>query len=157
MLYGLRDSKIFKFKIQHQINLFIYPFFLLFSSLQFVVLSVLGLAAAAKLPNSYIPPPNNAATAGGSHFLQAPNQQPSNQYLPPGQQRPQQSYNHVGQPTSFSQGSYSQQQYQPQQQSYQGGQQYQPQGQQYRPSGQPHIPILRYENVNNGDGSYHFE
>lgn len=123
----------------------------------------MGLAAAAKLPNSYIPPPHNAATAGGQSFLQAPGS-PSNQYLPPGQgSRPQATFNHAGQPSSFSQGSFSTQGGFPSGaghagaghggvSSYQGGS-----AQQYHGPQQPHIPILRYENVNNGDGSYHFE
>lgn len=123
----------------------------------------MGFASAAQLPNSYIPPPSNALTAGGSsNFLQTPNR-PQNQYLPPGQNRGvQQTFNSFGQPTQFSQGSYSQGGQGGQGAYQQGGQGAYAQGgqrqyQQQQPSG-PVIPILRYENSPNlGDGSYSFE
>lgn len=132
---------------------------------------------SARLDNLYgAPAPAGASrgSGGNGNFLNAP--APSNQYLPPtGQASNQGGYpsvaplgNHGGQ--AHSQFGYNpQQQSQRPQQSYgapsaggqsgfgggagsqggfQGG---------FQQSGTTPIPILRYENVNNGDGSYHFD
>lgn len=126
---------------------------------------------AARLDNLYgapAPPGASRGSGGDSNFLNAPS--PSNQYLPPtGQASNQGGYPSVA-PLGQSQGGQfgynpqQQQQQQPQQSfgggfggptaggapggGFQGGFQ--------QPRTTP-IPILRYENVNNGDGSYRFD
>ncbi len=169
----------------------------------FALCFVIGLASAARLDNTYIPPPNSLSAGGNGGFLDAPKQE----YLPPhsaasnvrnsfssGPQQhtytQQQSVSRPGSQqntfTSISQGNGFQsasagsgsrvgpayqapvQQYNGYQQqnngyrqpaSYSGATQYQSAGagQSFGgpvgPTTTP-IPILEYENVNNGDGSY---
>ncbi|XP_058130735.1 basic salivary proline-rich protein 1-like [Anopheles ziemanni] len=142
--------------------------------------AVLGLASAARLDNLYGAPAPAASYQGGggdSNVLNAPRRDgqfggvsPANQYLPPsagGQQGGYPSVAPLGQPSGPG----------PQQGPFGGAYNPQPSGPSYggsgnalRPSGpaggfqgnsfQPQttpIPILRYENVNNGDGSYRFD
>ncbi|XP_055695426.1 endocuticle structural glycoprotein SgAbd-8-like [Lutzomyia longipalpis] len=123
-----------------------------------VIASVIAATSAAHLGNSYIPPPSNALSAGGSPaFLQGP--RPSNQYLPPGGTNFRHSAGFggagFGGPSAFAGAAASQPQFraQPQAQFNNHGQ-YQPQ--QYNAG--PQIPILRYNNnVNAGDGQYEFD
>uniref|UniRef100_A0A182PJC3 Uncharacterized protein n=1 Tax=Anopheles epiroticus TaxID=199890 RepID=A0A182PJC3_9DIPT len=131
----------------------------------------LGLASAARLDNLYGAPAPAASYQGGGgdgNFLNAPRRDaqfqgaPANQYLPPSAGGQQGGYPSVA---PLGQGPQQQQQgfntYNPQPSgpgSYPGagsgptGGSYQGNYQQTTP-----IPILRYENVNNGDGSYRFE
>uniref|UniRef100_A0AAG5DRH0 Uncharacterized protein n=1 Tax=Anopheles atroparvus TaxID=41427 RepID=A0AAG5DRH0_ANOAO len=151
-----------------------------------VLCAVLGLASAARLDNLYGAPAPAASYQGGggdSNVLNAPRRDgqfggglsPANQYLPPsagGQQGNYPSVAPLGQPSGPGP------QLQPQQGPFGGA--YNPQqpsgpsyggaGNALRPSGPAGnyagntfqqqttpIPILRYENVNNGDGSYRFD
>uniref|UniRef100_A0A1B0GQ22 Cuticular protein n=1 Tax=Phlebotomus papatasi TaxID=29031 RepID=A0A1B0GQ22_PHLPP len=121
-----------------------------------VIASVIAATSAAHLGNSYIPPPNNALSAGGSpSFLKGP--RPSNQYLPPGGNNFRHSAGFGGSAFSGSAAGASQPQF-PAQPQFGGHSQsqYQPQPQQYNAG--PQIPILRYNNnVNAGDGTYEFD
>ncbi|XP_053687599.1 pupal cuticle protein 20-like [Sabethes cyaneus] len=144
--------------------------------------ALVGSALPARLDNLYgAPAPAGASLGGGGdgNFLNTPRQDgqydraPSNQYLPPtGQDSNQAGYPSVapigGGGQTQSQFGYNPQQ-QPQQQPHRGSQSQQPfggfgggqtrpgayQGGYQGPQTTP-IPILRYENVNNGDGSYRF-
>lgn len=137
---------------------------------------------SARLDNLYgapAPPGASRGSGGDGNFLNAP--APSNQYLPPtGQASNQAGYPSVaplGQGSAQNQFGFNPNQQQRPQQSF-GGSYGTPgsapgSGGQFgggsfgsggAPSGggfqQPRttpIPILRYENVNNGDGSYHFD
>uniref|UniRef100_A0A023ER60 Putative cuticular protein 49aa n=1 Tax=Aedes albopictus TaxID=7160 RepID=A0A023ER60_AEDAL len=141
--------------------------------------ALVGSVLSARLDNLYgapAPPGASRGSGGDGNFLNAPRQDgqfggaPSNQYLPPtGQASNQGGYASVaplgqGQGQGqFGGGFNAQQPQQPQQR--------QPQSQPQSYGGQPGggfqggfqqsrttpIPILRYENVNNGDGSYRFD
>lgn len=140
--------------------------------------ALIGSVLSARLDNLYgAPAPAGASrgSGGDGNFLNTPRQDvgqfggvPSNQYLPPtGQASNQGGYSAVA-PLGVGQGQgqfgYNPQQSQPQQpqqpQSYSGVSANQPgggfQGGFQQPRTTP-IPILRYENVNNGDGSYRFD
>lgn len=138
--------------------------------------ALVGSVLSARLDNLYgAPAPAGASRGGGGdgNFLNAPRQDnqfggaPSNQYLPPTAQASNQggyaSVAPLGGGVGHSQGQgqfgFNAPRSQPQQpQSYSGGGQ--PgagfQGGFQQPRTTP-IPILRYENVNNGDGSYRFD
>ncbi|ETN64585.1 cuticular protein 113, RR-1 family [Anopheles darlingi] len=149
-----------------------------------LVLLLCGLASAARLDNLYGAPAPAASYQGGGgdgNVLNAPRQQfgsPASQYLPPtagGQQHQQQQGFQGGYPSVAPLGGQRGPQqgfgapYNPQQQpgGYGGGvsNALQPQsggpsagnfpGNNYQQT--TPIPILRYENVNNGDGSYRFD
>jgi hypothetical protein len=98
-----------------------------------------GVATAAQLPNSYIPP--NAQSAGGSQFLQTPRSgaRPSNQYVPPAASN----YAASSQQSQYSQNG--------------GAQGYSQQSSQSQ-SADAQATILKYENNPNiGDGTYNYE
>ncbi|XP_035792438.1 pupal cuticle protein 36a-like [Anopheles albimanus] len=143
-----------------------------------------GLASAARLDNLYGAPAPAASYQGGGgdgNVLNAPRQQfgsPASQYLPPtaGGPGPQQQGFQGGYPSVAPLGQRGPQQgqqgfgapYNPQQPS--GPASYGGVSNALQPSGGPTgnfpgsnyqqttpIPILRYENVNNGDGSYRFD
>nr|XP_040239182.2 pupal cuticle protein 20-like [Anopheles coluzzii] len=127
----------------------------------------LGLASAARLDNLYGAPAPSASFQGGAgdgNLLNAPRQSPANQYLPPsaqgqqgypsvaplGQQGQQQSGFNTYNPQPSGPGSY------PGSGSAPSG----PTGGSFQGTNYQQttpIPILRYENVNNGDGSYRFD
>ncbi|EAT43635.1 AAEL004951-PA [Aedes aegypti] len=133
--------------------------------------ALVGSVLSARLDNLYgapAPPGASRGSGGDGNFLNAPRQDtqfggaPSNQYLPPtGQASNQGGYASVA-PLGGNQGrgqdqfGFSGQQPQQQPQSYGGqpGGGFQGGFQQSRTTP---IPILRYENVNNGDGSYRFD
>lgn len=135
--------------------------------------ALVGSVLSARLDNLYgvpAPPGASRGSGGDGNFLNTPRQDnqfggvPSNQYLPPtGQASNQGGYPSVaplggGQGQGQGQFGYNTQQSQPQ--SYGGVGANQPgggfQGGFQQPRTTP-IPILRYENVNNGDGSYRFD
>uniref|UniRef100_A0A182M1K2 Cuticular protein RR family n=1 Tax=Anopheles culicifacies TaxID=139723 RepID=A0A182M1K2_9DIPT len=133
----------------------------------------LGLASAARLDNLYGAPAPVASYQGGAgdgNLLSAPRRDgqfgaPANQYLPPtagGPQGSQGGYPSVA-PLGQGQPGFNAYNPQPSGPSYSGssnalqpsgptGGSFQGNFQQTTP-----IPILRYENINNGDGSYRFD
>uniref|UniRef100_A0A182NC76 Cuticular protein RR family n=1 Tax=Anopheles dirus TaxID=7168 RepID=A0A182NC76_9DIPT len=143
----------------------------------FLLCALLGVASAARLDNLYGAPAPAASYQGGGgdgNFLNAPRRDgqfgaPANQYLPPsagGPQGGQGGYPSVAPlgPSGQGQQGFGAYNPQPSGPSYGGasnalqpsgpasGGSFQGNFQQTTP-----IPILRYENVNNGDGSYRFD
>jgi hypothetical protein len=112
----------------------------------FVACLLIGVAAAARLPNAYIPP--NPQSAGGSQFLQTPNaQRPSSNYGAPafGASSQQSQYAGAGQAGQPGRGG----------QFGQGGGQ---PGRGGANSADAQATILKYENNPNiGDGTYSYE
>lgn len=122
----------------------------------------IGFATAAQLQNTYLPPGSAASAGGHGNFLQGPNSGgTSGNYL-----APKTTFNNAGQPNAFSHGAQSgfgslnggafgaQGGHSQQSATYSGAGGFG--GGRQGPSG-PQIPILSYNNINNGDGSYHFE
>jgi hypothetical protein len=117
----------------------LFPFF----DPQFLLCLFVGVATAAQLPNSYIPP-NRASAGGNGQFLQAPRGgQPNNQYIPPSTGS---GYDASAQSNQYAQGG----------QGGQGGR-----GSTTYASAQSadaQATILKYENNPNiGDGTYSYE
>lgn len=127
-----------------------------------VTFCIIGIASAAKLPtNNYLPPPTGAIGSGGhGGFLQTPTR-PGGQYIPP-VSGGSGVLGHggfgagAGAGTGFGGGAGTGAGYGGGSGAGYGGGYGSGAGGYYKPSGQQ-IPILKYENVNNGDGSYHFE
>uniref|UniRef100_A0A182RW33 Uncharacterized protein n=1 Tax=Anopheles funestus TaxID=62324 RepID=A0A182RW33_ANOFN len=135
--------------------------------------ALLGLTSAARLDNLYGAPAPAASYQGGAgdgNLLNAPRRDgqfgaPANQYLPPTAGGPQGSQGGYPSVAPLGQGQQGFNTYNPQSSgpSYGGasnalqpsgptGGSFQGNFQQTTP-----IPILRYENINNGDGSYRFD
>ncbi|XP_055380413.1 pupal cuticle protein 20-like [Condylostylus longicornis] len=142
------------------------------------IFTIIGLSTAAQLSNTYLPPPSAGSAGGHGGFLQGPSsshhQGPSNQYVPP-----KTTFNQQGQPVHWSHGGWNSGGAGGQQNSWQGGHsggggggggaghKYGGSGgqggiggyggQPYHQPGKPQVPILRFENENDGSGNYHFD
>ena len=115
----------------------------------------IGLSAGAKLSNNYLPPQSAGSAGGHGSFLQGPasHQQPSNQYIPPST-----NFNQQGSPVQWSHGGWNSGQNSgstSSSQGWSGGNNLGTGG--YQKPSAPVIPIIKFENQNDGNGNYHFE